>query len=291
MKTHLFRLECLTDLHVGNGEANYSIIDNEVQKDTVLADVPIIHASGVKGALKEHFEQLWKNEDGSRENDVADRILNIFGGIKKTKDKGIKEKNVTVEGSYKFFTAFCIARPLRVSSGSRPYILTAGMDALKSFSTFLEGLGLSQYYKYQEIPFDTVFAYSTQGNEELEIEGEAATKIENIGAIVTAPLQRLIGQEFAVAKTLRDYALPVRARNVLSENGISENLWYEELVPHKSIFYFAVITPGETCDLPFDVNGTPVPVQFGGNASIGNGYTMIKDMTKDAKVPEVRQNG
>ena len=248
MKTHLFRLECLTDMHVGNGEANYNIIDNEVQKDTVLADVPIIHASGVKGALKEHFEQLWGENDA--------QIKNIFGDSEDA-------------GRYKFFTAFCVARPLRVSSGDCPYVLAAGMDALRSFSALLEGLGLSSFYQYRELAFDNAFASNVPN---IEIEGESAQKVDSDPS---DPLQRLIGPEFAVAKTLRGYDLPVRARNALDDNGLSKNLWYEELVPHKSIFYFAVITPEDTCGLEFEKGR---PVQFGGNASIGNGYASITKM-------------
>ena len=50
-----FKMECLTNLHVGSGENNYNIVDKEVEKDPVL-QVPTIHASGVKGALREHLE-------------------------------------------------------------------------------------------------------------------------------------------------------------------------------------------------------------------------------------------
>jgi len=258
MKTHLFKLECLTDLHVGNGEANYSIIDNEVQKDTVLTDVPIIHASGIKGALKEHFERLWEKEINKEE-----KIRKIFGGVKKEKDKDGKEKIITVDGKYKFLSALCIARPLRVSCGDRPYVLATGSDILASFSDLLKGLGLSAFYSYQELQLGDGFSSNVRG-----------IKIENIESkfLELECLKKLIGQDFAIAKTLRDYDLPTRARNCLDGDG---NLWYEEIVPHKSIFYFAVITLDDSCELKFEKNS---PVQFGGNASIGNGYTTVTEV-------------
>lgn len=271
MKTHLFKLECLTDLHVGNGEANYSIIDNEVQKDTVLEDVPVIHASGVKGALKDHFEKVekWSEE----------KIRKVFGGIEKyetneidlvTKQK--KKKSRTVEGQYKFFGAFCAARPLRVSDGSCPYILCTSEDVLEHLSELLFGLDFEGFYQYEQLEFNDQKFLSTDS---LEIEGESTGILNNSSV---KGFSKFGWDKFAVAKSLRDYALPVRARNALDDNGQSKNLWYEEIVPHKSIFYFVVITPDGECMLEFEAGK---PVQFGGNASIGNGYTTIKEVILD----------
>ena len=275
MGTYLFKIECLTDMHVGNGEANYSIIDNEVQKDTVLTDVPIIHASGVKGALKEHFERVMKWDEG--------KVQEVFGGTIK-EDNG---KQITVGGEYKFFSAICIARPLRVSDGDLPYILCTGDDILNNFSALLKGLGLSEFFKYIGISFDAEKFLSTEEN--VEIEGISAKRInpkqviisEEISdkEIVLKNLKRLIGDKYAIAKSLRDYDLPIRARNVLDKNKQSENLWYEEIVPHKSIFYFALITPDvDTNYTKFKEDIEKQPVQFGGNASVGNGYTKVTEV-------------
>ena len=242
MKTHLYKMECITDMHVGNGETNYSIIDNEVQKDTVLQDVPIIHASGVKGALKEHFECLWGKEDI--------RIKNIFGD----KDDA---------GKYKFFTAICVARPLRVSNGSLPYVLATSDAILEHFSFFLKGMGMGLLNVYDKANDPLIDGAN------IEVEGMSLSTKNCVH------LEELIGKDFIVIGNLCDYDLPVRARNVLDDNGLSKNLWYEELVPHKSIFYFTIITPDDACELVFCEN---IPVQFGGNASIGNGYCTIKEV-------------
>jgi len=246
MKTHLFRVDCLTDMHVGNGEANYSIIDNEVQKDSVFKETPIIPASGVKGALKEHFERLWGVSD--------EKIKNIFGD----KDNA---------GEYKFFSALCVARPLRISEGNAPYILCADEEVLESFSQFLNGLGWSGKLDYKKTNGKEKFRSNLS---EIEIEGE---KVQTEPA--SNALKKLIEDEYAVAKSLSEYNLPIRARNKLDESGKSENIWYEEYVPHKSVFYFAIITPEDTCALTFAPNQ---PVQFGANASVGNGYTTISEV-------------
>jgi len=54
MNVHVYKYTCLTNLHVGSGDINYNIVDNEVERDPVTG-LPMIHASGVKGALREYF--------------------------------------------------------------------------------------------------------------------------------------------------------------------------------------------------------------------------------------------
>ena len=68
-------------------------------------------------------------------------------------------------------------------------------------------------------------------------------------------------------------SLPVMARNHL-ENGISQNLWYEEIVPHKSIFCITVLAESESVIKHFTDFVDGKVVQFGGNASIG--YRLCK---------------
>lgn len=255
MKAHVFKLTCLTDLHVGNGEANYSIIDNEVQKDSVLKDVPCIPGSGVKGALKDFFEEIWKDD-----NYVKDRITKVFGGVEEFIDETGKKKTRTVEGAYKFMAALCLARPLRVTDGPRPYVLATSNAILNHFSTFFKGLGCAD--------LGAKLAVLRDGT---NIEYESVTgRTKHF-----AELNGLIDRDFLVIDNLQEYSLPVRARNVLDENGQSKNIWYEEYVPHTSIFCFAILTPNEDCDLSFEPN---IPVQFGGNSSIGNGYCKIEEV-------------
>lgn len=82
----------------------------------------------------------------------------------------------------------------------------------------------------------------------------------------------LIGKSFAFAKDLTAHSLPIIARNHLN-NGISDNLWYEEFVPRGSVFYTVIMTPEKECALNFGE-----PVQIGGNASIGYGFTKIEEI-------------
>lgn len=69
--------------------------------------------------------------------------------------------------------------------------------------------------------------------------------------------------------------LPVVARNQL-DNGKSENLWYEELVPHESIFGFVVQTDDNMDFHSVFLAGTNHKViQVGANASVGYGFCLL----------------
>jgi CRISPR-associated protein Cmr4 len=263
---HLLKIECLTNMHVGGGEVSYSAVDNDVQKDTVL-DVPVIHSSGVKGALRAHFSDILE----------TDSIERIFG-----RDSG--NDRGTSQGTHKFFDAFCLARPLRLISSadaSKAYVLAAGLDGLRHYVGFLRALGFEQWEVGDPQFADEPFVTAGQGGRALFVEGEDAAKETGIDRSTNQALTALVGQPYALAETLDPYPLPVIARNCL-ENGQSVNLWYEQLVPHKSIFYTVVISPTDQLELKFD----HTPVQFGGNATVGYGYTHVKVVSLPQKKGE-----
>ncbi len=261
LTAHLLRIDCLTNLHVGSGDVNYSVIDNEVQRDPVL-DLPMIHSSGVKGALREHFTTRLSESDLKR----------IFGA---DGQDGPDTNRKTAPGSYKFFDAYCLARPLRIlkqTSGGDGFIRTVSWTVLDWYLGFLRQLGLSHWVAGPS-PDDhsrpLVLGYPGQ---KLWVEGDLADDASQlITGDALAALDTLIGLPCAVVPNLSAYALPIVARNSLKD-GISENLWYEEYVPHSSVFYAVLMSPG-ACELDFsDV------VQFGGNASVGYGYCRVKEV-------------
>ncbi len=59
MKTELYKIITLSNLHVGCGDINFDVIDNQVQRDPIT-QLPNINSSSLKGAFREHF-----TKDGS----------------------------------------------------------------------------------------------------------------------------------------------------------------------------------------------------------------------------------
>lgn len=73
-----------------------------------------------------------------------------------------------------------------------------------------------------------------------------------------------------------DETLPIIARNKL-ENGLSANLWYEQVLPSKSVLYF--FTQGEDKEVQKLVDMiNDKTIQIGANATIGYGFCRIKKL-------------
>lgn len=278
LQPDFFTIECLTNTQVGSGNANYGVIDNLVQRD-VTTKLPSINASSLKGAIKEFCTHHAKMNN-SLIND--DDIKIVFGSSK-------KDKNDTVTGAYKFLDAQVLAIPIR--SDKKPYVQITSPECLKSLEDKLIMFGENKLSK------DVRDFYSILNNNEPE--SKTAYCLDNLldGAILedfeftcTAkqftlpdtllaflPKDIIIVSDYIFKTLTNDLHLPVIARNHL-ENGESQNLWYEQVVPHKTIFWFSLLKPANAGIASFDnliVNETSV-IQIGANATVGYGYTRLK---------------
>jgi CRISPR-associated protein Cmr4 len=99
MTAKAYLIQCITNLHVGSGDATYGIVDKLVQRDAVYS-YPTIHSSSLKGSLREHFENAWVKNDQD--------ITEIFG--KKTNNDDDAQS-----GSLNFLNADLVALPVRCS--------------------------------------------------------------------------------------------------------------------------------------------------------------------------------
>ncbi len=262
MKVYLYKMECLTNMHVGSGDVNYNIIDNEVERDPVTG-LPTINSSGVKGALRNHFklsdaeniEQFFGSEHYDGENG------NTTKQDKSKEDKSKQDKSKqdkSKPGNCKFLNANLLLRPMRVSKGNRPYVLVTTKEILEQFKEHTSNFGITN--SFFELNEDKLIIEKKE-----MVEGYNVRFLQGVNS-------SFIDSQIAVMehKDYKSVDLPVIARNHL-ENGISQNLWYEEIVPHKSVFYFTVLaTDGIINDY---IDGEMI--QFGGNASIGYGLTKI----------------
>ena len=246
MPAIIVHLKCLTNLHVGNGDVNYNIIDNEVERDPVTG-YPVINASGVKGALREYFTRNHLHGTDA-----------YFG----TDGRNSPDKS-TSPGRLKILSAEMLAVPARTSEGNQPFYLISTPCAVNRYCDLKrELLSGADTGTVQEV------------REAMSVEGVAPAK----QTAVSLP----DGQETVLylleESDFKKISLPVLARNCLN-NGISTNLWYEEVVPHESLFYFPVLVDDTPEDRELlssfrdELDGKVV--QFGGNASIGYGLCKI----------------
>lgn len=110
MKTQVYQIRALTNLHPGSGDADYGIVDKLVQRDPVT-NFPTIHMSSIKGALREYFETM-VGPNGTK--DDLEMIIRIFGSSPQS------SANETRQGKVRFISAELLALPRPSTSDSGP---------------------------------------------------------------------------------------------------------------------------------------------------------------------------
>lgn len=276
MESKFYGLKCITNLFVGNGDNSYGIIDNQVEKDPIL-ETPIIPSSSLKGSLRDFFEN---NSD----NNI--KITEIFGS-------DAKETKNTNSGSYSFFTAQLLFRPMRVSDGNFTYCLVTTVDLLEKMVQMVSDLNgdlpcdmLKAIKKVKEKMNNLKDKYGIS-NKDISLEGydleyckEDVNKVVDLLNIFEKfNLKNGVPIVILKPEIFKEIDLPIVARNQL-EDGLSNNLWYEEIVPHESIFYFAIMYPDNNDSFKkFDEELRSNIIRFGGGASIGYGYCKIEEYT------------
>lgn len=95
MKAQVYQIRALTNLHPGSGDNNYGIVDKLIQRDPTTG-FPTIHTSGIKGAMREFFE-----------NNSVDKniITSLFGSDPQAESTKIQQ------GSLRFISAELLALP------------------------------------------------------------------------------------------------------------------------------------------------------------------------------------
>jgi len=231
----VFRLQALTNLHPGGGDSFYGAVDKLVQRDPTTRR-PTIHSHSLKGALREFFEQEPGLAKGSEEQKKF--VKHVFGSSVSG------EAAAAEQGKYRFFSADLLAVPVpdENPNSTDTFHLETSDAVWKSFSAKINHLGDKTW---------------TAANLKAAFQ-------ENI------PSFDPTGKNFKMASD----ELPVVARNQL-DNGESQNLWYEELVPHQSIFGFVVQAENDANQKKFTEDLHGKVVQIGANATVGYGYCLL----------------
>lgn len=278
MKTELYTIEALTNLHVGAGDVNFNVIDNQVQRDAI-STLPNIHSSSLKGAFREAFREL--REDKSRAT-LCEKY--IFGQE--------NNSNETQAGAYHFFEAQLLSRPVR--SNKKAYFNATSPKVIENFLETLDAFDI-EFDDDVKNDLEKLSKLSPKDNTPSIFEDISDVKVEDDRATYikfdTSKLKDLLGESIVLFSDsdFKKLDLPVLARNQL-ENGESKNLWYEEVVPKKSKFFFYVGTPDnlDKADEKEKIQGynnkfkklLEKPIQIGANKSIGYGFCKIERVSK-----------
>ncbi len=279
-RSELYIITARTNLHVGSGDEAYGLVENRVQRD-VVTQLPNINASGLKGALREYFSYKW--------GEKTEKVIEIFGSDSFDRTDP-PEKRIHRAGAFRFFNANLLSIPVR--SDVRPFYRATSPRVITELLDMMETFGYRDEEGIKEHLLELAGLKPQQGKaitfnpddkgavlEDYEYRAEYR-ELNNETAMV---FQRIIGENPVLmndgdfGEICDDYHLPLIARNCL-ENGRSTNIWHEQVVPRESRFYFFLLKPTQSqYDLEFSKGD---PVQIGGNASIGYGFTKIEKIGK-----------
>jgi CRISPR-associated protein Cmr4 len=261
-------------MHAGKGTTDQGVIDNLVQKDHT-EELPCIYASSLKGAFREYFEEYIEKKDDSLL--TSDVISSIFGG----KNGSVKK------GDYIFHDALLLSIPVRSNKQSffqatSPMVIKRFIDTMNTFGLKYEDL--NQFYNdIKDVAKDATFVYGLSTiDEDLQIEFFSGFEAKG-----SCFLKKLFGDYLVVVhdnmfKLLNeDYNLPIVARNQL-ESGESQNLFYEQIIPRQSKFFFVTNSLKDSVDFEKFLfkHVEEMPVQIGANASIGYGFCHISPLSE-----------
>jgi CRISPR-associated protein Cmr4 len=280
-KTQLYLITAQTNLHVGSGDTEYGIIDRLVQRDP-LTGYPFISGSSLKGALRQFFDHVWKKNE---------QVQIIFG-----RDKGDDGKNTA--GKFSFFDAYLLSLPVR--SDKIAYFNVTSPALLNGL---IETAAMLDSTITQKAEIENVIKALTNGTKAVHfVAGVEKATLENTEIVANKgeknqALESLLGENLAIVTNniavtngfpndlfgvlCDDFHLPVMARNNL-ENGQSQNLWYEQVLPRQTRFFCSVLYPANEQDV-FDefhklLIDAKTVVQIGANASIGYGRCQFQPL-------------
>jgi CRISPR-associated protein Cmr4 len=289
----MFIIEALTNMHVGSGETHFGVVDNLIQRHPVTK-IPIIHSSGIKGALKDHFEN---------DNEIKQYIPELFGGSIELDNADPNGELDYKPGHLIFFEAQMLTLPLRASENvyynctSVPTLIEY-LDQLDNFFNAKEKTKELRKWLVELDFTGSDFLYF-EGSNNLEIEDYTKNKtipkpdnliVNSLTALCKIDINKLAIFNKDIFTRICEDSIPVVARNQIKDDGTSGNLFYEEVLPRKTSLFMIVgydkyllndkleivRKAGKEFVKKLKNNGTVY--QFGANYSVGYGFSKLSQI-------------
>jgi len=274
MKSFMFLIYCHSPLHAGTGQ-DMGKVDLPIQREK-HTNYPCVFASSFKGALRDFCE----NEVKSNKNCKID-VNEIFGA----------ESASSSVGTAIFTDLKLLFFPVRSSRDTFKWVTTTKvLERFKKDKLISNSLNNG---KEIDIEFWKIsskeFSKDDLILEDFILEKEKGN-IEKINIPFHQSLDDLNNNNvFNIDENLYNHfvnnSTQIIARNVLNENKISENLWYEEVLPADSILYsfISVLDPGMEQKLnEFKQAISGKVFQIGGNQTIGRGISQLIIYVKES---------
>ncbi len=281
-----FLLTTKSYTHVGQGAAESAVIDSLIQREQPY-NIPIIYASSLKGAIRDHYEFVLNKKDDS---DF------LFGSQEPDQ---VESNGKTIKTMYQALVNFFDARLLFLPVGAlakysyyyatSPYILNRFTEMYKQIT----GINSPLCPLELELPskIDTFIHYSEE-NDKLTpwIEGIQGNNIPKEKEFLDKELFGIKIKRIAIFNDELFLALcrdciPVLEHNKLDDYGISENKFNEEVLPYDTKMWFFLSFPNilknndKIATLITELQAKYI--QVGANASLGQGLCEIEEIKND----------
>ena len=271
----LYTFYTLTPLHAGSGDSQ-GVVDLPIQREK-HTEFPVVFSSSLKGSLRYLFE----NDDG-----LKSFVPEIFG----------KEGTESSTGNVVFTDAKVLLFPVRSSEGvfkwiTSPFVLRRFTEDIEFISRAATQIGdkidagvtddSAIGFKKYDVPIVLEDFVLTASDKSSDASLTNTTQLLSIlfpaASAQAAVNDRLLIVSDSVFKELVKVGTQVIARNELKENKISNNLWYEEVVPPDALFYTVMRprTKGNESITDLGKGLTKKVVQIGGNETIGYGFVQF----------------
>ncbi len=263
-----------TPVHPGAGRT-VGFVDLPVAREAVT-DYPVIVGSSLKGALRNHASESWKDKIN---------LKSTFGEQENAGDLIVSDARLlllpvrSLTGHFKWATC--------------PYLLERFERDIQRAINWKMELGIKS-------PSDGKVLSNDTGNDnkmfleerEFEIEGIIEPKaIDALNKLI--PYQKTadrLGKQLVILSDndfawFAKYGLSINARNKLTEKKTSDGgLWYEETLPMDSLFYVVLFERKKNVLNEIrTLFGDHVYLQVGGNETVGQGWFSLKLSSMEAK--------
>ena len=271
MKSKLTFIHVLSPLHAGTGQG-VGVIDLPIAREKAT-NIPYLPGSSVKGTLRDEF-----NGEPNQDNIFGPEDASHAGAIQFTDQTLLCLPVRSLAGTFAYVTSPYILKRLKRdahlslqvptvtdTNAVAKCIVTGDTLKLSGGKICLEDLDLTP-----EPTNDTAWANWL--------------KQKMFADVVW---QGFFADRFCIVSDnvfgfLLNTATEVIARNVLTQNKTSDNLWYEEALPTESILFgltlsFPNSATGLDDDTIFQAISTKInkSLQFGGHATVGRGLCQI----------------
>lgn len=286
----------VSPIHAGSG-ASVATVDLPIQREK-HTNYPIIQASGVKGAMRDHFRKFYEDSKSFKE------VINyIFGYDKQDEPDDWDKDKENIPGAISVSDAKILAFPMR--SNVAPFVWVTCPTVLERFNRDLKYIGIDSCLKFDSVQKDEAVALIgdnfSPGDkiilEDALVEIKAAKEELNVNFIKNnfQEITRLLLISDEMFDYCVSYCTEIQTNiKIDSKSGTTQDgsLRYQEFLPADTVLYSIVYFSSSVNSLQAEQIKDYIQkninsfLQVGGDVTLGKGICKINWIENNSKTKE-----